>query len=141
MGFQRILVAYDGSEISKRAMQKAIDISSPESKIEILHVYEYPNMIVGEAYVAMPAQVQNNYYQAAEAVIEEVKKQTAVLPNVEAVLKEGPPARTILSYAEESGSDLVVIGSRGLGGFKELVLGSVSHHVVQHADIPVLVIK
>lgn len=47
----------------------------------------------------------------------------------------------ILKYAKENAIDIIVIGSRGLGGIREFVLGSVSHNVVQSARIPVLVVK
>jgi nucleotide-binding universal stress UspA family protein len=56
-------------------------------------------------------------------------------------LLQGSPAEVILSYAKEHGADVIVIGSRGLGGIREFVLGSVSHNVVQSARIPVLVVK
>jgi nucleotide-binding universal stress UspA family protein len=53
----------------------------------------------------------------------------------------GKPGDIILSEATQGAFDLIVIGSRGLGGFKEFVLGSVSHQVVNESKIPVLVVK
>jgi nucleotide-binding universal stress UspA family protein len=54
---------------------------------------------------------------------------------------QGDPALTICKAAKESGYDLIVMGSRGLGRFKEAVLGSVSHTVIQHSPCPVLIVK
>jgi nucleotide-binding universal stress UspA family protein len=56
-------------------------------------------------------------------------------------MMQGAPAEVILDYTKKNHNDLIVIGSRGLGGIREFVLGSVSHNVVQHARIPVLVVK
>jgi nucleotide-binding universal stress UspA family protein len=50
------------------------------------------------------------------------------------------PAPTLIAVADEVHADLIVTGSRGLGGFGELLLGSVSHQLVQHAPVPVVVI-
>jgi nucleotide-binding universal stress UspA family protein len=78
----------------------------------------------------------------AEQTTDEVKKRLAeqgVDAKVELI--QGSPAEVILDYANENGFDVIVIGSRGLGGIREFVLGSVSHNVVQHARIPVLVVK
>ncbi|MNP39883.1 Stress response protein NhaX [compost metagenome] len=61
--------------------------------------------------------------------------------NAEVELLQGSPAEVILKYAKEHAIDVIVIGSRGLGGIREFVLGSVSHNVVQSARIPVLVVK
>jgi nucleotide-binding universal stress UspA family protein len=61
--------------------------------------------------------------------------------HAEVELLQGSPAEVILKYAKEHAIDVIVIGSRGLGGIREFVLGSVSHNVVQSARIPVLVVK
>jgi nucleotide-binding universal stress UspA family protein len=63
--------------------------------------------------------------------------------NIEAKTEvlEGEVAENIIRYAEENDTDLVMIGNRGLGGLKKLVLGSVSQKVVQKASCPVLVVK
>ncbi len=51
-----------------------------------------------------------------------------------AILKEGHPAHTIVTTAAEEGADMIVIGSRGLGGLKKVLLGSVSSAVIQEAE-------
>ena len=60
---------------------------------------------------------------------------------VTAVMVGGDPADTIIKRAKREKADLVVLGSRGLGALKELVLGSVSHKVVQHGKLPCLIVK
>jgi nucleotide-binding universal stress UspA family protein len=63
------------------------------------------------------------------------------LRNYEAVLENGKPAEVILALAEQNESDLIVVGSRGFGDLKSLILGSVSHKVLQTAECPCLIIK
>ena len=60
---------------------------------------------------------------------------------VETILEEGDPPKVILDTAKKFSANIIVIGSRGLSQIKELLLGSVSHSVTKHADIPVLVVK
>jgi nucleotide-binding universal stress UspA family protein len=63
------------------------------------------------------------------------------LANVATRLLNGDPADEILAYADEAGVDLIVTGSRGLGGLKSLFLGSVSRRLVENATVPCLVVK
>jgi nucleotide-binding universal stress UspA family protein len=54
---------------------------------------------------------------------------------------EGDPAEEIMTYADEIGSDLIVVGRRGVGGFKRLLIGSTSSNIVKYANQSVLVVK
>ncbi len=60
---------------------------------------------------------------------------------VEAVLKEGRPSATITDYAENEGVDLIVMGSRGIGGYTGWILGSTSRRVVDSCTKPVIIVK
>ncbi|MNY55760.1 Stress response protein NhaX [compost metagenome] len=86
--------------------------------------------------------MNKDYYDLAVQTADEVKgRLEAEGLNATVELLQGSPAEVILNYAKEQGVDVIVIGSRGLGGIREFVLGSVSHNVVQSARIPVLVVK
>lgn len=86
--------------------------------------------------------MNKDYYDLAVQTTEEVKSRLeAEGLNATVELLQGSPAEIILNYAKEQDADVIVIGSRGLGGIREFVLGSVSHNVVQSARIPVLVVK
>ena len=74
-------------------------------------------------------------------VIQEALSKVPEGVNVKAFEELGSPAIIIPEFAEENGYDLIVIGSRGLGVLKGLVLGSVSAYVVNHASCPVVVVK
>ena len=140
MLFAKILVAYDGSNLSKKALNKALQLSG-DSLLEVIHVYNFPSFVFGEAYITAPVTTNMQYAEHAQQVLDEAKSLVFPTSNVAYELRQGDAARTILDYAEETKADLIVIGSRGLGGIREFVLGSVSHNIVQHSKIPVLVVK
>ncbi|MDF2721784.1 MAG: universal stress protein UspA [Paenibacillus sp.] len=143
MLFQHVVVAYDGSNQSQKALDQAAAIVSqnPGARLSIVHVYHLPNFVVGEALVVAPVEVDMEAMAEAERILDEAKARVAALGNIGSELLQGTPTTAILEYAERVQADLIVIGSRGLGTFKELLLGSVSHYIVQHAKIAVLVTK
>ncbi|UQZ85091.1 Stress response protein NhaX [Paenibacillus konkukensis] len=138
--FSNILVAYDGSDLSRKALDTAKRLAAAAARIEILHVYQVPLIIVGEAVITTPA-LQQHYYEHEQKIDSEINRLISDLPSAKSIIKQGQPAKTILEHAAENGNDLIVIASRGLTAIDELFLGSTSHNVVQHAKTPVLVVK
>lgn len=141
MLYSKILVAYDQSELSKKALQKAIEIAKLDEKteVDVLNVVTVPTnqFIVGEVYL----EVQESTLKYGKEVVSEAEAALKKLPNKShAYVKEGQPVRTILDHIKENHYDLIIIGSRGLSGIREF-LGSVSHGIVQRSPIPVLIIK
>ncbi|HEX7056992.1 MAG TPA: universal stress protein [Bacilli bacterium] len=144
MKLSNILVAYDGSVLSEKALRHAADYAKdfPECKLEVVHVLKFPNVVLGQAYMTTTPGMKEAIYEEAEAVVKRAEKILQSLDVSHRVtMLEGNPAAEIVQYAKRAGSQLIVIGSRGLSGLKKLMLGSVSHHVVQLSDIPVLVVK
>jgi len=140
MLFGKILVAYDGSNLSKKALEKALKLGEGSS-IAVIHVYNFPAFVLGEAYITTSASFNQNFEKQAEQVLEAAKAQASPHANVTYELRQGDSSREILKYATEINADLIVIGSRGLGGIREFVLGSVSHNVAQHSKVPILIVK
>lgn len=135
----KILVAYDGSDLAKRALEKALEIGKidPAIEIQVVHVIMIPELTNAEqskfqAFV-------DNIYEKGKDIIAEIELALFKLPNQSHVfLLEGKaPAYIILNHAKENNCDLIIMGNRGLSGIKEF-LGSVSHTVVQRSKIPVL---
>lgn len=138
--YKRILVAVDGSENSKRAAQHAAKLAalSKETHVEILYVQDFEK-------------IQSDAIQKTRtATIDlESKKRLAPIMGVfeqpivshELIVKQGEPGSTIVSFANRGGFDLVVIGSRGLNSFQEMVLGSVSQKVAKRVNAPVMIVK
>ncbi|RYL94240.1 universal stress protein [Sporolactobacillus sp. THM7-4] len=141
MLYSKILVSYDDSDLSKKALQKAVDIAKLDKNtvVDVLNVVTVPTnqFIVGDVY----REVQKSIYKCGQEIVNGAEDVLKQLSNpTHTFVKEGQPVRIILKTAEENGYDLIVIGSRGLSGVKEF-LGSVSHGVVQRSKIPVLIVK
>jgi nucleotide-binding universal stress UspA family protein len=80
-------------------------------------------------------------HKSAEGAVESMRKEVDSADDVQIGVTAtlGIPAEEILDHAE--GADLIVVGCRGVGGFKRLLLGSVSYALVQHAPCPVLIVR
>ncbi|HHW37691.1 MAG TPA: universal stress protein [Bacillales bacterium] len=142
--FSKILVAYDGSDLAKKALQMAMEFSqgNPDLSLEIVHVYQIPTVAIGEGVYTPSAQAAMNYLENAQKVLAEAEELVAgTIKNFNVTLREGIIARNLLDHANETGCDFILIGSRGLSGIKEYFLGSVSHNVVQKSKVPVLIVK
>jgi nucleotide-binding universal stress UspA family protein len=138
-----ILLATDGSPDAALAARAATDLSSAtRAKLHVVHVGRSLS-----AY-ALPADMPKEDYPFLFARDAEVlrEEQTASIEHAggaiaEAHLRFGRPADGILEVAEESGAEMIVMGSRGVGPLERLVMGSVSEEVVHHAGLPVLFMR
>jgi nucleotide-binding universal stress UspA family protein len=151
--FKKILVPIDGSKPSSDALLKALELAKTHgSEVEILHVMTFtedtPKDPTNDAKIDSAPEWIDNYVSRAKKndenmLIDAVNHSKAINPNnkITSKLLIGKPGDAITYEAEQGKFDLIVIGSRGLGSLKELVLGSVSHQVVNESKIPVLVVK
>lgn len=140
--FSRILLAYDGSALSKKALEYACRLAEDNrAKLEVVHVLHNPVAVIGEAIFNPSEEYEKAYINRTESMIEDLNRQLSGLPDARATMLIGNPVTAILDYAKEMSADIVIVGSRGLSEMQELFLGSVSHNIVQHASIPVLVVK
>lgn len=143
MEFKHILVPYDGSEPSIDALNRAIWLASlsPTTKLTVVNVVHMQPVVVADMTFFPNKEYQLLMQQHADALLESVKDKLTGLKDTNVIVLAGPPASTIVNYAETEHCDLIVMGSRGLSTIKELMLGSVSHNVVQSAKVPVLIVK
>lgn len=136
----RVVVAVDGSENSLQALEWAVrDAAARGAALEVVHAWSVPNT-AGFPYSGMVFEPAP-FKEAADRVLAEAlgRADVSVLDQPPtAIALEGHPASAVLDHAE--GADLLVIGSRGLGGFKGLLLGSVSQRLAQYATCPVVVV-
>lgn len=138
----KILAAVDGSDNSFRALGHAIFLAKKvEAHLTAIHVVENPPTVYVESQKLLNELLTK--YKAESAKVLDRCKQAAEMSgvNIETVLAEGDAATNILGYAQREGFDLVVIGSRGLGKFKEMVLGSTSSKVLHHTKSAVLIVR
>jgi len=150
-----ILLATDGSREAELAARTAADLSQKtNSELHVVHVFGiapvgppvYPEAtddLQSVEYEAHPEEGQRISERRARELLEaEVKKVRSwgVTVAGEHVV-EGRVAPEIVGLAEEIGAGLIVMGSRGLGGIRRALMGSVSDSVVRHAHCPVLVVR
>jgi len=142
-----ILIAYDGSDDSKAAIEQASKMF-PGETATILTVWQ--RFIDTMARVGAGVGVVIDYDEIdkeSEAASAEKANEGAAFANESGLQATGKTvvvdttiADAILTQAAESGASLIVCGSRGYTGLKSLMLGSVSHSILQHADLPVVVV-
>ncbi|MGG0174862.1 universal stress protein [Gottfriedia acidiceleris] len=139
----RIVVPYDNSELSKKALDRAITLAKQNKSIElnVITVFHVPVDVTYFDTLNID-EIRQTEYEIAKIALNEVNKKLEELPNhTETFVLEGIPSCTIVDFINSINADLVVMGSRGLSNLKELFLGSVSHYVVQKVTCPVFIIK
>jgi nucleotide-binding universal stress UspA family protein len=142
---EKIVVGIDGSEQSKEALRFALE-EARLRRIPVLAVHAWAAsippadpMIVGPRidYPAEIAQLQESAEQLVDRLVAEVVGSSQTDVRVEREVVEGPAAAVLLEKAGDDG--MIIIGSRGHGGFAKLLLGSVSDQVARHAECPVVI--
>src|ERR687890_324133 len=148
----KILLSTDGSKEAELAARTAADLAQKTgSELHMIHVFGIAPVgtpvyleatdLQGEA-LEEEAEERISEQQAREVLEVEVEKvRSAGGTVVEAHLMEGRIAPEIVGLAEEIGAGLIVMGSRGHGGIRRALTGSVSDSVVRHAHCPVLVVR
>ncbi|NEU31463.1 universal stress protein [bacterium LRH843] len=154
MNYQRILVAIDGSDGSKQALESAVELVGNSTKeLTLIHVIKGSPItsvygVADVGYVHTELLEHKETEMKGESILRKAqldilrKKPVEVESiNINTELLEGDAAVTICDYAEMNDIDLIIIGNRGLSGLKKLVLGSVSKTVTSEANCSVLVVK
>lgn len=131
-----IVVGVDGSDPSRAALQWAVDEAKlRRGKVHVITAWHYP---------PVPSTVEdsgtNDSFHAAERLQSDALAAVAAEgTDITGMLVRGAPATALMDAAKDA--DLLIVGSRGHGGFAGLLLGSVSSHVAHHASCPVLIVR
>jgi len=155
--FKKILVAQDGSESSQRAAQAALELAEKlKADLVVLHAISSPtsyyhSTIASTTGMSLPSPSQHEidaYYAYARKVAlgivgetESKAKKQGIHVKTEIPEAVSSIVETIVNHASKENVDLIIVGTRGLGGFKKMLLGSVSSGIVSHAHCPVLVVR
>jgi len=140
--WKTIVVGVDGSPSSRTALTwAAAEAVDHGADLVVLNVWEHTlppptgSVSVSEKYVPDPSQ------RTGDDLVELIKEVLGENPPVlvQPHVKQGNPARMLIEQSENA--DLLVVGTRGHGGFRGLVLGSVSQHVAAYAKCPVAVVR
>ncbi len=155
--FKKVLVAVDGSESANRAANAAVELADKlKAELIILHAISPPSTAYKSAIPSIGPMVPppisqqeiDAYYNYAKRVamgimsgaVSEAKKRGIKL-KTETPEGVASVVETIINHANRENVDLIVVGTRGLGGFRKLLIGSVSSGVVTHASRPVLIVR
>ena len=132
-----ILVAYDGSESAKRALEEAAKLIQDGGTVTVVSVAEELPQFGRAAAMLVPEEHEERRRELREAKTMLTDRGVAA----KVVERRGDAATMILDEAEKEGVELIVIGTRGLGAGKRWLLGSVSTKVLHHAPSNVLVVR
>jgi len=141
---KRIVVGVDGSDSSREALRWAYDEAAHHSaSIIAVSTWHPPAMPMTPPYGSLPpegysSQPRQEALDLLERFVSDLDVRDPAV-DVSTAVEEGNPAEVLIERSKEA--DLVVVGSRGHGGFKGMLLGSVSQHLVAHADCPVVVVR
>ena len=139
----KILVPVDGSENSFRALEQAIFLATKiqEAQITVLYIIE----ALPSLYIYSPKimeKLRADYESESLKILERCKEMANKSGvNINTVLLEGDPASKIIGYSDREKFDHIIIGSRGMGKFKEMIIGSVSNKVLHHAKSSVMLVR
>jgi nucleotide-binding universal stress UspA family protein len=145
----KILIAVDGSECSDAAINEVLHRPwPPKTEVRAITAFEVPVMVGIEPWAATPnyfdqleKAVRDGARATVDQALEKLKPIASETLEVSGEAIEGTPGQAIVEEAERWGADLIVMGSRGLGTWNRLLLGSVSSNVVHHAKCSVEIVR
>jgi nucleotide-binding universal stress UspA family protein len=145
--FNSILVGTDGSETAAAAVRDAIALARAlGAKLQVVSAYEpVPTARLREERVEVPKDLQwmINPREDVLALLDAAQQEaeSAGIGQVDTFARQGDAADAILDVAEEQGSDLIVVGNKGMTGARRFLLGSVPNKVSHHAPCSVLIVR
>lgn len=140
---KHILVPYDGSEPANRAFEFATELAklynARVTVVTCIVIHSHVDPVLSVAFLET-VKLQKEDAKKSLSKLESKLKELGVQFKTD-VLEAVSITDVLVSYAESHDVDFIIIGSRGLGGFKKLLLGSVASGVSQHSKCPVLIVK
>jgi nucleotide-binding universal stress UspA family protein len=142
MALKKVLLAYDGSEDSQKAAEWLLNFAK-QTPVETVVVNVFDSAFANDAdFWAKIQDAIEEYRQRMEDILTTVADAFSANGLTAAtVILEGHVASAIIQYAVREHMDMVICGTRGLGGFESLLLGSVAQQLVTHSPVPVLIVK
>jgi len=141
----KIICAVDGSSCSRHAIQSLAHLAPPEELV-LVHALNLPDfnyaMITPDLRAEVQTDMEATLRKEGEGILTQAKEQLpSDFSHVQQIHQNGHPVNVILESARSARSHLIILGARGLGQVKELVMGSTSHRVLMHAPCSTMIIK
>ena len=133
----KILVAYDGSEGAKRALEQSVELAQNGSSVSVVSVAEVLPQFGRAGAVLVPEEDEERRRELEEAKSSLAEKGV----DAQVVERRGDAATMIIDEAQKEGVEMIVMGTRGLNTAQRWLMGSVSTKVLQHAPCNVLVVR
>jgi nucleotide-binding universal stress UspA family protein len=141
--FGNVLVAIDGSADAEHARLQAVDLARAEhARLTLFTAVQPPPPTVysSASSAGLAASLAEDARAEAERILRDAAGRMPEDVQSSTVLSNEPPRPAVIKQIEEGNHDLVVMGSRGLGALGSVLLGSVSHYVLHHSPVPVLIV-
>jgi nucleotide-binding universal stress UspA family protein len=136
--FRKLLVGYDGSPQSDKAIDVAFSLAScVDSTVLVFAVARPPEPATSVELQAMLDDAREHYEEGFKKIVEKAREQNL---KIETAIVVGHPGEQIIHRAEKDGIDLIILGRRGRSMIARMMLGSVSERVLRYAHCPVMVV-
>ncbi|MBQ9441475.1 MAG: universal stress protein [Selenomonadaceae bacterium] len=136
---KNILIPVDGSDGSDKAVAQAVELAKIyEAKLNFLYVANINQLAIN---AALSHAILDAVKKAGQTILTRAENMVPSEVESENFLETGAPAAVILEFEEKLNAGLIVMGSRGLGLVKGVLLGSVSQYITERAKCPVLIVK
>jgi nucleotide-binding universal stress UspA family protein len=141
--FQNVLVAIDGSADAELARLQAVDLAKAEhARLTLFTAVQAPppTVYTSASSAGLAAQLAEDARAEAEAILRAAAERTPEELSASTILSTESPRSALIEQIENGQHDLVVMGTRGRGELGSMLLGSVSHYVLHHSPVPVLIV-
>jgi len=144
--YANILVPIDGSPTAQRALEEAAKLAKlSRGRLTLLHVVDTTAHVYGPDAAGLLVQVQPAMLKAGQQLLEQAKRELGETElDIQARVRESGGARVsdaIVEFAQEDGSDLIVLGTHGRRGIERVMMGSDAEQVARIAPVPVLLVR
>lgn len=138
----KVLVPIDGSKASYKALSHAVYIAK-HNKIELtlLYVVDLNKEVSDFERVSLSGYIPENIKNRGQEILTKLLREIPQEIKTNTIIEIGFPAEIIVEKAKEYNYDIIVMGSRGLGKIKSILMGSVSQYVLKYAHCPVLIVR
>ncbi len=139
-----ILVAYDGSDYSFKALDYACRLAlALNARVRIVYVIDASRarVVLGGILLIREEELLEKARNILSIALEKIRKNYGGDIVIDMKIRIGHPVEEIINESREWGADILVVGAKGAGGFKEMIIGSVAESIVKYSSKPVLVVK